>query len=408
MPPEIPTYTTSASYETINSITSLFDEPLHEFYEWNPSLNSYNPSDFLPIGTTVILYLDEYNIEISLINQIENEVTYSLCDRLDDPKYIWGPSESDFFKGPASRQYGESMVKELSRMQLAPAVLVQDQYMFRSGKIEQIPRPTESYTHQKNLTQIFTDVVEKDKLLSNEILSKFLKMGRTAGLFVSAFFADMQGLNNPTSIDLIHINRMEHLSNMEKTFERWRSLFPSNTPVPAFGTKTLETYGYKPKAMAQQNIYCTYTKYSSSLDKLYAGRTYGRNVTSCIAVANRDKGHSDKIPLGYGPAILDTWAVGRLPFTLRHADFSYMFCRGRENRIILAKGGPPHFNDQGILLTNSGNKIWGIARPEKYKDQEPSNPQWHAYHAIAGFVTKYGEDFNWTGPEVDPCFNFEF
>ena len=54
--------------------------------------------------------------------------------------------------------------------------------------------------------------------------------------------------------------------------------------------------------------------------------------------------------------------------------------------------------------------IWGIARPEKYRNEIASNKKWHDYHSIASIYLHGELDFlpgflhsMWQGVEIDIC-----
>lgn len=103
--------------------------------------------------------------------------------------------------------------------------------------------------------------------------------------------------------------------------------------------------------------YVTYTKYNPTTGETYVGRTSGYGDPLSIVRA-RDAAHH-KTAQGFGPAVIDKFAVGTLPYSERWADPAYQAIRGREQQIIDAYGGA--WSTVGRGNTKSGNAINGIS-----------------------------------------------
>jgi len=149
MPPVIPNFDVDSDEQSLQYISELFNEPIEELRLWNPTLSNYSDSEYLPIETKVILYLDEYGIEIASQNEEMNQLSYQLCSSLGYDSYDWGEVyEQQFYLGPISRQYGKDVSKQLSRLVVAPETVI--------PKNTTNP-PAESYKFPKNKEQSFLD-----------------------------------------------------------------------------------------------------------------------------------------------------------------------------------------------------------------------------------------------------------
>lgn len=151
---------------------------------------------------------------------------------------------------------------------------------------------------------------------------------------------------------------------------------PEDKSEVHFQSKEYENDDLKPK-----RIYCTYTKEDkmpnppnnteiySNTSKLYIGRTSGY-LSPYLQVKKRDINHH-RNPI-YGDACLDyaTLAIKGDSPEEKRTDPSYLFIRGREQRVIEDLGGAwcdnkGTLSESKLPFTRSGNKINGIDKKKK-------------------------------------------
>ncbi|MDF3301636.1 LamG-like jellyroll fold domain-containing protein [Streptomyces tropicalis] len=135
-------------------------------------------------------------------------------------------------------------------------------------------------------------------------------------------------------------------------------LYHANTTTYDLTIGSLHTYyvlaGETPVLVHNCDVtYVTYTKTNPDTGVVYTGRSRGIGTPEQI-VAARDAGHH-MTEKGFGPAVLDKFAVATKSVAERHSDPAYQAIRGREQQLIDAFGGAQSAGG------TSGNAIRGVA-----------------------------------------------
>ncbi len=159
-------------------------------------------------------------------------------------------------------------------------------------------------------------------------------------------------------------------------------IFASSRTTTTTTTRTTTRTRTRTRRRRAPLTYVTYTKYNPVTGETYVGRSMGYGTPAAI-VAARDRAHHMTL-LGFGPAVLDEFAVATRPFGSRHSDPSYRAIRGREQQMIDALGGS--WSDVGRGNSLSGNAIRGVGA---------LNPRGRIYHAAASAL--FGQIAPYTG-----------